>query len=174
MVAVVGIDAQLIDDLKVVLGPVPEVDQHVMERRAVLALEITVFSQGFGGLKDIGIDHLVAQPGEFRIGEAYAVQRLELLAEILLQRDFIANIRAVAVLELLKLADQLLLDVTFFLSHPLFLLILYGSTRSNLPNHPVCQLSHPNSTKNSRLRDSLLITSKIHPQITPTSTGRRH
>ena len=37
--AVVGVDAQLIDDLERVLAPVPDVDERVVQRRAVVAGE---------------------------------------------------------------------------------------------------------------------------------------
>ena len=45
VVAAIGVDAQLVDDLEVVLAPVLEVDQHVVQRGAVLALKVAVFAQ---------------------------------------------------------------------------------------------------------------------------------
>ena len=59
MIAVVGVDPQLVDNLELVLAPVLEVDQHVVQRGAVFALEIAVLAQGLGGLKDIGIDDFI-------------------------------------------------------------------------------------------------------------------
>lgn len=118
VVAVIGVDAQLVNDLKVVLAPVLEVDQHVVQRGAVLALEIAVFAQGFGSLEDISVDDLITQSGEFGVGEADAVEGLELIAEVLVQRGLVTDVRAIAVLELLELFDNFLLNLAFFQSHP--------------------------------------------------------
>ena len=71
--AVVGVDAQLVDDLELVFAPVLDVDQRVMQRGAVFALDVAVLAQGLGGLEDIGVDDLIAQAGELGIGQADAV-----------------------------------------------------------------------------------------------------
>ena len=42
MVAVIGVNSKLIDDLERVLAPVPDVDESVVERRSVVALETAV------------------------------------------------------------------------------------------------------------------------------------
>jgi len=56
VVAAAGIDAQLADDFKIVFAPVAQVDQGVMERAAVVALETVDVAQGVGGVVDIGVD----------------------------------------------------------------------------------------------------------------------
>jgi hypothetical protein len=120
VMAAVGVDAQLVDDLEVVLAPVLEVDQHVVQRGAVLALEVAVFPQGGGGLEDIGADDVVAQAGELGVGELDLVQRLELGAEVLLQRGLVADVGAVAVFLVVdQLGDELLLDLAFLQGHPM-------------------------------------------------------
>lgn len=118
MVAVVGVDAQLVDELEVVLAPVLEVDQHEMQRGSVLALEVAVFAQALGGLKDIGADDLIAQAGELGIGERNAIEGFELLAEVLLERGLVADVGAIGVFQRQELVDQFLLDLGFFQSHP--------------------------------------------------------
>ena len=85
MVAVVGVDAELVDDLEGVLAPVLDVDQGVVERGAVIAGEGAYFPQGLGGGEDIGADDFIEQPGELAIGEADAVQGLEFFPEVLFQ-----------------------------------------------------------------------------------------
>lgn len=73
VVAVIGIDAKLVDDFKLVFAPVAQIDQHVFQRSAVLADEFTLLAQGLGGGKYIGGNDLVAQAGEFGVGEMDAV-----------------------------------------------------------------------------------------------------
>ena len=53
VVAVVGVDAQLVDDLEVVLAPVLDVHQRVVQRRAVVAGEGVDAAQGLGSGVDI-------------------------------------------------------------------------------------------------------------------------
>ena len=52
-----------------------------------------------GGGEDIRGDDLVEQAGELAVGEVDAVEGLELLAEVLLQRGAVADVRAVFVFE---------------------------------------------------------------------------
>ena len=66
-----------------------------------------------GGGEDIGRDDLVEQAGELAIGEVDAVEGLELLAEVLLQRGAVADVGAVFVLEALELADEAVFDAVF-------------------------------------------------------------
>ncbi len=68
VVAVIGIDAQLVDDFKVVFAPVFDVDQGVMQRCTVFTLKVITLAQGFGGGENVGGDDFVAQAGEFCIG----------------------------------------------------------------------------------------------------------
>ncbi len=59
VVAVVGVDADLVDDLEGVLTPVLEVDEGVVQRRAVVAGEGVDLLQGLGGGEDIQADNFV-------------------------------------------------------------------------------------------------------------------
>ncbi|MNY65133.1 hypothetical protein D3C86_2023520 [compost metagenome] len=84
MVAVVGIDTQLIDHLEGVLAPVFDVDQGVVQRSAVFAGEGITLAQGPRRRKHIRGDDLVEKTGEFAISEANAVEGLEFLAKVVL------------------------------------------------------------------------------------------
>jgi hypothetical protein len=53
VVAVVGADAELVDHLEAVLAPVLDVDQRVVERRAVVALEAVALAQVAGGSEHV-------------------------------------------------------------------------------------------------------------------------
>ena len=106
MVAVVGVDAQLVDHLEGVLAPVLDVDQGVVQRRAVFAGEGVDAAKGFGSGEHVGGDDFVQQAGEFAIGQANAVQGLELLAEVALQCSAVADVVAVLILQVLELADE--------------------------------------------------------------------
>ncbi len=70
VVAVVGVDAELVDDLEGVLAPVLDVDERVVERRAVVAGEAVAVAERVGGGEDVGGDDLVEQALELAVGEA--------------------------------------------------------------------------------------------------------
>ena len=82
VVAVVSVDAELIDDLVGVFAPVADVDESVIQRRTVIAGEGIDLAQGLCRRVDIGRDDLVEEPGELGIGEMDPVQGLELFPEI--------------------------------------------------------------------------------------------
>ncbi len=84
VVAVVRVDAELVDDLEGVFAPVLDVDQGVVQRRAVIAGEGIDLAKDLGGGEDIGRDDLVEQSGKLGIGQMHSVKRLELFAEVLL------------------------------------------------------------------------------------------
>jgi hypothetical protein len=111
--AVVGVDAQLVDDFEVVLAPVLDVDQGVVERCAVVALEGVDAAQRLRGVVDVRRDHVVKQALEFAFGELHAVKRLELLAEVGFQGGAVADVVAVGVFEIAQLRDQIKLDLVF-------------------------------------------------------------
>ncbi len=71
--AVVGVDAQLVDDFEVVLAPVLDIDQGVVERRAVIALEGIDAAQRLGGVVDVRRAHAVEQALEFAVSEFDAI-----------------------------------------------------------------------------------------------------
>ena len=114
VVAVVRVDAQLVDDLEMVFAPVLDVHQRVVQRRAVVAGEGIHAAQGLGRGVDIRGDDLIQKPGELRFGELDPVEGLELRAEVLFQRRAIADVVAVLVFQVLKPADEAVFDVLFF------------------------------------------------------------
>ena len=113
VVAVVGVDAQLVDDFKVVLAPVLDVHQGVVEGGAVVALEAVDAAQRLGSVVDVRRDHAVEQALEFAVGELDAVKRVELLAEIGFQSDTVADVRAIGVFEVAQLGEQIEFDLAF-------------------------------------------------------------
>ena len=72
-VAVVRVDTELVDDLKMVLAPVLQVDEGIVQGRAVIACETVDLPQGLRGGEDIWGDDLIEQAGKLRIGELAAV-----------------------------------------------------------------------------------------------------
>jgi len=113
VVAVVGVDAQLVDHLEGVLAPVFDVDQGVVQRRAVFTGERIALAQHSGGGEHVGGDDFVQQAGKFAVGQFDAVQGLELFAEIALQRRAVADVGAVVVFQALQRADEPVLDLLF-------------------------------------------------------------
>jgi hypothetical protein len=106
VVAVVGVDAELVDDLEVVFAPVLEVDQRVVQGCAIFAGKCVDFPQGLCGGEDIRGDDFIEQSCELGVGQADAVQGLELLAEVLLQRGAVADVPAILVFEVLECANE--------------------------------------------------------------------
>jgi hypothetical protein len=92
VVAVVRVDAELVDDLERVFAPVPDIDQGVIERRAVVAGEAVAFAERPGGGEDVRGDDRFQQPVELGIGQSDAIERLEFLAKILLQRGPVVDV----------------------------------------------------------------------------------
>ena len=100
VIAVVGIDSELIDNLEGVLAPVLNVDEGVVERRAVLADERFPVPQGLGGCVHVRCNDLIEESFELAIREFNTVQRFELFPEVCFKRCSIADVGAVFVLEL--------------------------------------------------------------------------
>ena len=97
--AVVGIDAELIDDLEGVLAPVLDVDEGVVERRAVVADERFPVAEGACGFVHVGCDDLIEESLELAIREFDTVQGLELFPEVCFKRGSIADVGAILVFE---------------------------------------------------------------------------
>ena len=99
VMAVVRIDAELIDDLELVLAPVLDVNEGVVERRAVVADERFPVPEGACGFVHVGCDDLIKESLELSVGEVDAVECLELLPEVRFKLGFVADRGAVFVLE---------------------------------------------------------------------------
>ena len=117
VMAVVRIDAELIDDLEVVLAPVVDVDEGVVERRAIVAGERFPVAEGLGGLIDVWCDNLVEEPFELAIREFDTVQGFELFPEVCFKLCAIADVGAIYVLEVLQLRDKELFNIAFGCAH---------------------------------------------------------
>ena len=79
VMAVVRIDAELIDDFEVVLAPVLDVDEGVVERRAIGADERFPVPEGACGFVHVGCDDLIEETLELAVGECDTIQGFELL-----------------------------------------------------------------------------------------------
>lgn len=90
---VIGVDSDLVYDFKVVLAPVFQVHERVIERGSVVADESVDLAQDLCSGKDVGSDDFFEQSVEFGVGKVDAVEFLELLAEVLLQALAFSNIR---------------------------------------------------------------------------------
>ena len=99
VMAVVRIDAELIDDFEGVLAPVLDVDEGVVEWCAVVADERFPVPERAGGLAHVRRDDFVEESLELAAGEVDAVESLELLPEVRFKLGSIANVGAVLVLE---------------------------------------------------------------------------
>jgi len=63
------------------------------------------------GGENIRGDDLVKQPGELAIGEADAVESLELFAEVGFKTSAVADVRTILVFESLEFADESVFDM---------------------------------------------------------------
>ena len=117
VMAVVCIDAELIDDLEVVLAPVLDVDEGVVERRAVVADERFPVPEGACGFVHVGGDDLIEESLELAVGECDTIQGLELFLEVCFKRCSIADVGSIFILEVLKLRDKRLFKIAFGCDH---------------------------------------------------------
>ena len=117
VMAVVRIDAKLVDDLEVVLAPVLDIDEGVVERRAVVPRERFHVAEGTCGFIHVGRDDLVQKPFELAVRELDPVQRLEPFSEIRFQRRAVTDVGAILVLEIQQLRDQVLFKPAFGHGH---------------------------------------------------------
>ena len=100
VMAVVCIDAELIDDFEVVLAPVLDVYESVVERRSVVADERFPVPQRAGGLVHVWFDDLIEESLELSVSEVDAVECLELLPEVRFKIGTISDVGAIFVLEI--------------------------------------------------------------------------
>ena len=84
VVTVVRAHAELVHNLKRVLAPVLNVDQRVVQRRAVIARKGIDLTQSFGGRVDVRGDDVIEQPGKLTVCEFHTIECIELLSEVLL------------------------------------------------------------------------------------------
>lgn len=113
VVAVVGVDAELVDDFEGVFAPVFDVDEGVVQRGAVVAGEVVDFAEGAGGGIDVGGDDVVEKAVEFAIGELDAVESFEFGAEVLFEGGAVADVGADGVFEVAQAVDEADFDVFF-------------------------------------------------------------
>lgn len=113
MMAVVGVDAELVDDLEVVFAPVLDVDQGVGKRGAVVAGKVVSLAEDTGGGEDVGSDELINEARKFAIGETDAIEGLEFFAEVLLERGAVADVVTVGVLQANEFLYELVLKLAF-------------------------------------------------------------
>ena len=99
VIAVVRIDAELIDNLEGVLAPVFDVNEGIVERCAVVADERFPVPEGEGGFVHVWFDDPVEESLKLSICEVNAVERLELSPEVFFKRGSIADVGAIFPLE---------------------------------------------------------------------------
>ncbi len=111
VMTVVRVDAELVNDLEVVFAPVLEIDEGVVEGRAVVAGEGVDGAEGLRGGEDIRGDDFVAEAGELGVSEADAVEGVEFFAEVFLESGAVGDVQAVGVLELFQSRDEEAFDI---------------------------------------------------------------
>ena len=100
VMTVIGVDAELVDHLKAVFAPLPDVNQSVEEWRTVVTVEAVAFAQMASRSVNVRCDDLIKQAGKLCIGQMHSIERFELFAEVLLQPGTVANVGAIAVFEI--------------------------------------------------------------------------
>ena len=111
--AVVGIDAELIDDFEGILAPILDVDEGVVEWCAVVAAECFAVPEGTGSFVHVRRDDLVAESLEFAVRECDTIEGFELFPEVCFKRGSITDIGAILVLEVPQFGDQVLFKIVF-------------------------------------------------------------
>lgn len=116
VVAVVCVDPELVDDLVRVLAPVPDVDEGVVQRRAVIAREVVPLAERAGSRENVRRDDFVKKPLELAIGQSDSIQLFELSPEVCFQGGSVPNIRAILIFQVAQLGDQILFEVSLSLA----------------------------------------------------------
>lgn len=96
----VRVDAELIEDLKVVSAPVLEVYQRVVQRCAIVAGKGIDVAKDLGGFENVRRDDVTEQAKKLIVSELDAVQSLELLSEVKTQQGMAGDIGAIAILSI--------------------------------------------------------------------------
>ena len=117
VVAVVGVDAELVDDFESVFAPVVDVYEGEVERGAVVTREGVAAAERVGGGEDVGGRDFFEQARELGVGERDVVEGLEFLAEVGFERGAVADVRTVFVLQAAKFFDKLFFKLAFGRSH---------------------------------------------------------
>ena len=99
MMAVIGVDAKLVDYLEGIFAPLPDVDKSVKECLAIVPIKAVALTQMTGSSENIGGDDVIKQPGKLSIAQMNPVKRFKLFAEVLLQGITVANVVTVGVFE---------------------------------------------------------------------------
>jgi len=86
VMAVVGIDAELIDDFEAVLALVLDVDEGVVERRAVIPGERFPVAEGACGFVHVGCHDVIEESQELAVRELDAIQGIEPFPEVRFKR----------------------------------------------------------------------------------------
>jgi hypothetical protein len=113
VVAVVGINPRLINDLEGVFAPIRNVDQGEVQGCTVIPGEAVTFPEGAGGGENIGSDNSVQETLELAICEVDAIEFFEVLSKILFQGRPVANVRTVFVFQAAQLFDELFFELAF-------------------------------------------------------------
>jgi hypothetical protein len=99
MSTVVSINAELIDDLECVLAPVFDVDESVIEGRAVVSDKRFAVPKGACCLVYIRRDDLLEEPSKFAVGKSNTIQGFEFFPEVCFKRSSIPNVGTMFILE---------------------------------------------------------------------------
>ena len=113
VVAVVRVDAKLIDDLEGVFAPILDIDQGEIERSSVIAGEAVALAQRTGGGENVRGNDFFEKPGKFAGSQSDAVQGFELCAEVLLQSRSVANVLTIFVFQAAEFLDELFFKLAF-------------------------------------------------------------
>ena len=73
MVAVIGVDAELVDDFEVVFAPVADVDEGVRKRGSIVAGEVAFLPEDAGGGEYVGSNEFVEKALKFGVSQADAI-----------------------------------------------------------------------------------------------------
>ncbi len=111
VVAVVGIDAELVNDLEVVFAPVADIDERVGKRGAVVASKVVFLAEDPAGSKYVGGNQLTQKTLKLGIRKVDAIEGLEFPAKVELKGGTITDIGAIGVLEVAQFLDELILEI---------------------------------------------------------------
>ena len=92
MMAVIGVDAKLVDYLEGIFAPLPDVDQGVKECLTIVPIKAVALTQMTGSGENIRSNNLIQQSGKLCIRQMHTIQRFELFTKVLLQPGTVADV----------------------------------------------------------------------------------
>lgn len=140
LAAISSVDGELVHHFIVVLAPVPQIHEAVIEGGAIVAHESLFLAQSLRCGEHVGSNVFLKKFAEFIVREGDEIEPFELLAEVLLQRIKVTNVASVGEFQLLQFVQELLLELCFALDHVFCVFVEFRVQIESVIMHSFCTI----------------------------------